>query len=479
MPVGARALGRRLSPRCRSFSTLHKSRVTRPIGNGKAGRWTKGRLSIGRGPGNGWVLQDPAQHLSKTHCVVAATPGGYVLTDTSSNGVFLNGSKKRLERDSDVVIGDGDEFVLGDYLVRVSEVASLNSRSVAAGAASSPRGSAPAIDRDDPFGLDEFLAPPPAPPLAKPPAARAPLRQADPFADPRLSETRRPVRRRRTARRHRHVGTPVPAASRPFGEPAAPRAGPGTHDPFDLREPSKDPVRRGRGGHVPRQGVAHHLAGALAAGQRGRGGAGLPAAQGRGAGQASTIGTACWATNRRRAWRRPRLPRHSPFGRRRRPRRWLRPPPAMPAEDAGRLLAAFLEGAGVPRLDVSGQDPAAYFHDLGALFAMMVESLRDVLMSRATVKGEFGVEQTMLRSRNNNALKFSVTPADAVGRCCSRGRPGYMAPMRAAKEGVRRHPHPSARGDGRGAGGAVQTCCAPSTRRRSRGGCRRARSSSR
>ena len=92
----------------------------------------EGVLSIGRGPSNNWVLQDPAQHLSKVHCVVTSTRGGYVLTDCSSNGVFLNGSKKRMERDAKVPIADGDEFVLGDYLVQVSEVANLTSRTVTA-----------------------------------------------------------------------------------------------------------------------------------------------------------------------------------------------------------------------------------------------------------------------------------------------------------------------------------------------------------
>ncbi len=108
-------------------------------------------------------------------------------------------------------------------------------------------------------------------------------------------------------------------------------------------------------------------------------------------------------------------------------------PPGEGSADAAAILAAFLEGAGVPRLEVGG-DPVAYFRGVGGLFALMIESLRDVLMSRAAVKGEFGVEQTMLRARDNNALKFSVTPQDAVAALLSPGRPGYMAPERAARE---------------------------------------------
>ena len=97
--------------------------------------------------------------------------------------------------------------------------------------------------------------------------------------------------------------------------------------------------------------------------------------------------------------------------------------PASTGTDAARLVQAFLDGAGVAKLNVAAHDPEAYLRAAGTLFATMVESLRDVLMSRAVVKGEFGVEQTMLRSRDNNALKFSVTPADAVAALLQPGAP--------------------------------------------------------
>lgn len=111
----------------------------------------------------------------------------------------------------------------------------------------------------------------------------------------------------------------------------------------------------------------------------------------------------------------------------------MAPTAAAPAETA-QLIAAFLDGAGVPTLDVSKQDPEEYMRAAGALFGLMVESLRDVLMSRAAVKGEFGLEQTMLRPRENNALKFSITPQDAIGALLQPGRPGYMDPLRATRE---------------------------------------------
>jgi type VI secretion system protein len=100
------------------------------------------------------------------------------------------------------------------------------------------------------------------------------------------------------------------------------------------------------------------------------------------------------------------------------------------------MLAALLRGAGVPDLRLSG-DPVASMEAAGAVFRAMVEGLREVLMSRAAIKGELRVEQTMLRSRDNNALKFSVTVEEAVAALLLPSRPGYKAPLAAVQEAAR------------------------------------------
>ncbi len=430
--------------------TLHKARD--PANRQRESRTLEeGTLSIGRGPGNDWVLQDPAQFLSKTHCVVTATRSGYMLTDRSSNGVFLNGAKQRVERDSDVAIGDGDEFTLGDYLVRVSEVASITSRTVTASAAYDPRNAVPEVERDDPFGLDEFLAPRPAPPAPPPPPPKRAAPRADPFADPRLSARDDPFGDD-TGDLH---GAP-PAAARPFGDPAPKSVSPGTRDPFDVRdEKVRDPFGEdddlfsGAKPAVSWQGPSQPDnvdANAQAflppkvittpnmddwddlLGDEPPSGVQLPASPPPPLQPLLPPTPAPPA-----AW----LPAEPSTPSPQLPAAPVPPPIAVPAAataDAGRLIAAFLDGAGVPKLDVSGQEPEAYFRLVGELFATMVESLRDVLMSRAAVKGEFGVDQTMLRPKDNNALKFSVTPADAVGALLQPGRPGYLPPLRATKE---------------------------------------------
>lgn len=85
----------------------------------------------------------------------------------------------------------------------------------------------------------------------------------------------------------------------------------------------------------------------------------------------------------------------------------------MPVEvGAAPALAAFLEGAGLT--GVHPADPAATMRALGEAFRAVVAGLRAVLIARASVKSEFRIDQTMIRARGNNPLKFSANDDDAL-----------------------------------------------------------------
>lgn len=79
-----------------------------------------GSLTIGRAAQNDWALQDPERILSSNHCVIHQREEGYFLTDTSTNGTFLNDSEQRIPRNQTVRLQDGDYFVLGEYEIQVS-----------------------------------------------------------------------------------------------------------------------------------------------------------------------------------------------------------------------------------------------------------------------------------------------------------------------------------------------------------------------
>jgi type VI secretion system protein ImpI/type VI secretion system protein len=108
-------------------------------------------------------------------------------------------------------------------------------------------------------------------------------------------------------------------------------------------------------------------------------------------------------------------------------------PVEQPAQ--GDLLAAFLRGAGVSA--ASPADPVAAMEGLGAAFRALVGGLRETLMARAAIKSEFRIEQTIIRARGNNPLKFATTDDDALTALLGAGRETGLSPAAAIAESLR------------------------------------------
>ena len=76
--------------------------------------------TIGRAPDNDWILPDPKRVLSGHHCEIEYRSGVFWLKDTSTNGVFINGSDTPASVEGAYTLQDGDRLRLGDYEVLVS-----------------------------------------------------------------------------------------------------------------------------------------------------------------------------------------------------------------------------------------------------------------------------------------------------------------------------------------------------------------------
>src|SRR5688500_3112331 len=75
---------------------------------------------IGRSTDNDWVLPDPDRSVPSHHCKVAFKAGKWLLEDTSTNGVFINGSDTPASIEGAYSLQDGDRIRLGDYEILVS-----------------------------------------------------------------------------------------------------------------------------------------------------------------------------------------------------------------------------------------------------------------------------------------------------------------------------------------------------------------------
>lgn len=76
-----------------------------------------GSLIIGRSPDADWTLPDPARMISKLHCRVDVDFSGFVLTDTSTNGVKVN--EELVGFGLPQLLTDGDVLQLGDAVILV------------------------------------------------------------------------------------------------------------------------------------------------------------------------------------------------------------------------------------------------------------------------------------------------------------------------------------------------------------------------
>ncbi len=75
--------------------------------------------TIGRGEKNTWVLDDPEKYLSSCHCSISFERGHYYITDLSTNGTYLNRAPAPLGKGARSVLKDGDSFELGSYSMQV------------------------------------------------------------------------------------------------------------------------------------------------------------------------------------------------------------------------------------------------------------------------------------------------------------------------------------------------------------------------
>ncbi|WP_315832427.1 type VI secretion system-associated FHA domain protein TagH [Bradyrhizobium prioriisuperbiae] len=78
----------------------------------------KRSVDIGRDRHLDWTLPDPARMISGKHCEVHYRDGGYWLHDVSTNGTFLNGADQRMRGPHR--LRSGDRVVIGHYIIGVS-----------------------------------------------------------------------------------------------------------------------------------------------------------------------------------------------------------------------------------------------------------------------------------------------------------------------------------------------------------------------
>jgi type VI secretion system protein len=110
--------------------------------------------------------------------------------------------------------------------------------------------------------------------------------------------------------------------------------------------------------------------------------------------------------------------------------------PAAPAGGDDDAARAFLAALGAEDLDLPEAELAETMARLGAVMRVIVTGLREVLMTRTSIKSEFRIEQTRISAGDNNPLKFSVSPDQAIEAMVRPRAKGYLAAQAAAEQAL-------------------------------------------
>ena len=331
----------------------------------------QGSLAIGRSSDNDWVLPDPERLVSSQHCVIQYKDGRYYLTDNSTNGVELVKAGIRLRRGNSEPLQDGEVIRIGDYEIQAR--IDFNVQAVD----SQP------FAGDSPNSFEALMgavvsAPVPAPtPVIAPQFHSASSMDTLPDLFDFLSPTAVPPPT---------VPDHVPSEQHDF-RPPTPVAVPVVKKPevsgsvipedWDLFGDTPAPVV------TAPQPVAE------------------PA------------------------------PPPAPI---------IQPPPvvepSLPVAETQQpdLLQAFLRGAGLDQLRLDKAQAEAQMESIGRSYRLMVEGLIDVLRARASLKGEFRMQQTMIRPAENNPLKFAPNADEALLLLLRHGNQAFMAPDVAVRD---------------------------------------------
>jgi type VI secretion system protein len=441
-------------------------------------------VTIGRHEINDWVLPDPDRYLSGRHCVITYRDGEYWITDTSTNGVFVNGAPNPIGRGSSLPLHDGDSFKIGDYEIRVKVAPDLDEPARAPMGRDAPDRDAtdpfaqvlaadgPSVNDADPFGLGHG-------PAAS--FAGAPSSASSNLVPPSIASGAPGTSSRAAETGFEGIGSPrtmsldddpLFAPIRPGNEAwdrrlpdsrfAADPGSLGFHD--DDASPSMgplspDPIGRGSAAPYPAAYPDH-----------------LPAPH-----QALPPPRPLWSPSPNTRQREepepaaipaepmPSLPDQPPVEVGSPPGIKASPPPPWsaletpvdrepigaapslsgaqtqaskpsdrrPADPSLAASAAFLKAAGIEIGSLPDADAIELMRAAGACFREMTDGLRQVLAARSALKNELRVDRTVVSAANNNPVKFSTGLDDTLVALLRPPARGYMPGVEAVREAFR------------------------------------------
>lgn len=351
--------------------------------------------TLGRSASCDWILPDERNTLSARHARISHNGRGFLITDTSTNGVYLNAVDVPLGRDQSAPLSNGDTIYLADYIISV------------------------AILREEPAPAPMPVSMPaaaiPPAPVAPPPVAPSPMQPIS-IAAPAI-----PIGLELSA------PAPVMPASIPATAQRQPTQVPGLiPDDFDFSDlaPARQPVAPTPVAAMPMPAVPFP-APVMA----------IPSVAPVAPQPAPAAAVDPLALLRQRAMARAASIDLTPQepGAPSRPMGDVALPGGSSASKSGDA-AAFWSGIGIDPARIPPEARARLLEELGGALRQAAGGLVSMLSARKSMKDEFRLDQTRLAPQENNPFKFFSHGDEALRRVVVEGAPGFLPLDMAVKQ---------------------------------------------
>lgn len=365
--------------------------------------------TLGRTRTCDWVLIDASRFISGKHAVISEQNGVYQITDTSTNGVFINDSKTPLGKGNSALLNNGDVLKIGEYVIKIS----INGAQPSAGA--SPFQQPAATPPESVFGTP----PQQGDRIVGGGLEEEPVDVLDLFSKPQKAVPQKPVappppesgfipQPKREQEFKSTQGSNAPSVQNHFTPPniipdnwLEEEQKPGKSRPApEVKPPPQPQTTRA---DIPFPGTPSR-----------------PVTSSTGMKQPTKIPELTNGT--------------SPFAKKKVVKKAARPSGATSVA-SGQAVQAFLAGLGLEELRIPPDQIPAFMHTAGEVLRESITGAFNVLRSRTNIKSEFRMSMTTIQAVENNPLKFSINVQEAIRNMFLNTSDSYLAPVEAMREG--------------------------------------------
>lgn len=393
-------------------------------------RFTSLGGTIGRSSECDWTLLDKDRYISNTHLTLTFQNNQFVLTDTSSNGVFINNADSPLGKGNTYILQPQDRITLGKFCLQVDQIDV---------AQDTPYASTPPASDSDLLGLvtgkSDVTPSAASSPLGKEDLGLFDILSGSPASSPAPQYSYKPIEDKKDSflnfASEEFQPSPPPATSEPETTPSAPRLEPGINntipedwdldsltpddfapsatpasgnkvipdDAFDFTSEASDEQKPEHSfadnkPEAPTQPVPIEKPQSFATQNQAPSPPHVPTSQ-----QSSVVGTQEQA--------------------------------GLPKDDFFDALYAKL---GLPKEYIATVDRMKFADDIVDILMTSTQGIMSLLAGRSVFKQESRLSLTMIKPQSNNPIKFSLDPSDTLEMLLVKKKPGYMTAQGAYAE---------------------------------------------